>query len=57
MLEQHLLNFILDMKHDNVMMYDTFMWSNFALCDNAMNNAFANEIQRLMLEERVDLGT
>ncbi len=33
--KQHLLNFIVYMKHDNVIMYDVFMWnwSKFALCD------------------------
>jgi len=36
--KQHFLNFILYMKHDNVTMYDAFMWdwSKFALCDDAI---------------------
>jgi hypothetical protein len=63
-LEQHLLNFILYTKHNNVTKCDAFMWnwSEFALCDDALfiasciNNALGNEIQWQIGEERVSLG-
>jgi hypothetical protein len=50
--EQCLFNFILYMKHDNITMYDAFMWnwSKFALFNDALfiasciNHAFSNEI-------------
>ncbi len=64
-LGQCLFNFILYMKHNNITMYDTFMWnwSKYALCDNALfiasciNHTFSYEIQWPTLEERVKLRT
>ncbi len=37
-LDQHLLQFILYMKHENVVVYDVFMWnwSKYAICDDAI---------------------
>jgi hypothetical protein len=63
-LEQHFLNFILYMKHDNVIMYVAFMWncSKFALCHDTIfiascvNYALEDEIQWSTLEERLSLG-
>ncbi len=63
-LTQHLLNFILYMKHVNVIMHDAFMWnwSKLAWCDVAIfitsciNEAFINEIWWPTSEERVALG-
>ncbi len=62
--EQCLLNFILYMKHDNVIMYVAFMWNwlKFTLCDDAIfitsciNHAFEDEIRWSTLEERLTLG-
>ncbi len=38
LLEQHLLNFILYIKHNNVRMYNAFMWnwSKNNLCDDVV---------------------
>jgi hypothetical protein len=63
-LEQCLFNFILYMKHDNVM-YDASMWnwSKSALFNDALfiasciNHAFSNEIKWPTHEEKVRLGT
>jgi hypothetical protein len=52
------------MRHDNFMMYVTFMWnwSRFDLCDvtlfivSCINGAFINNIGWPTLEEKVALG-
>lgn len=52
------------MKHNNVMMYNTFMWnwSKSIFCEDALfiksciNDAFGNEIQWPMPKEKIVLG-
>ncbi len=52
-LEQHVQQFILYMKHDNVSMYDALVWnwSKSAMCDDdifiasCINDAIGDEIQ------------
>jgi hypothetical protein len=64
MLEQHLLNFILCMKHDNVTMYDAFMrnWFKFTLCDDAffiascIKHALVDEMYYFTLKDKVILN-
>jgi hypothetical protein len=61
---KHLLFLILYMKHDNVIMYATFMWnwSKFALCDDVIfiasciNHALEDEIRWSTSKEKVTLG-
>jgi hypothetical protein len=58
--EQQLLQFILYMKHDNVVMFDAFMWNwnKSNVCDDAIfiasciSEALSNEIQWPIIEER-----
>ncbi len=60
-----MLNCILYMKHDNAMMYDTFMWNwlKYFLCDDLIfiisyiDDAIANEIHWPTLEKRVALSS
>lgn len=58
--EQHLLNFLLYMKHDNIIYFDAMLWnwSRSSLCDDAIfvasyvNKAIGDEIRWPTLEER-----
>jgi hypothetical protein len=51
-LKQHLFQFILYMKHDNVIMYDAIMWNwnKFVICDDvvfiasSINEAIGNKV-------------
>jgi hypothetical protein len=62
--KQQLLCFILFKKHDNVTIYDAFMWNwaKSSLCDDVIfiasciNHALANEIRWPSSFERVALG-
>jgi hypothetical protein len=63
-LEQRLLCFILFMKHDNISIYDAFMWNwaKSSLCDDVIfitsciNHALAYEIHWPSSFERVTFG-
>jgi hypothetical protein len=62
--EQRLLNFILYLKHDNITLFDTYLWnySKSAVCDDTIfiasciNEALRDEIKWPSEEERVELG-
>lgn len=64
MLEQHFLNFILCMKHDNVIMYDAFVqnWFKFTLCDDVLliasciDHALVDDIYCFTLKDKVTLN-
>jgi hypothetical protein len=64
LMPKHLLNFVLSMKHGNVIMYVSFMWnwSKFALCDDVtfiascINHALKDEIRWPTHEKNVILG-
>jgi hypothetical protein len=63
-LEQQLSCFILFMKHNNVTIYDAFMWNwaKLSLCDDVIliasciNHALVYEIHRPSSFEKVTLG-
>jgi hypothetical protein len=61
---ERILNFIIYMKHDNVIVYATFMWNwlKYTLCDDAIfiascvNHALEDEIRWPTPEEKFTLG-
>lgn len=63
-LEQRLLNFILYLEHDNVTMYDAFMWNcfKFLMCNDTIfislcsNETIVNEIWWPTIEKKATLS-